>query len=127
MNYYIGGIVLVVILFLILTREKVNFLKDRAQSKKLTARVVEYRSERISKADSKKESYPYVFIENDTTILRKLKYKSLIIGGKYLKKGEYVPVFWNGLDLMYWDAYDVGINKYIPGSWNFIISKKRNI
>ena len=125
MMTYIGITILIVAIFLILTREKVNFIKDRNQSKKLTAKVIEYRHEKISKGD-KMARYPYVKIGDDDTILRRLKYQPSIIG-RYLQVGNHIPVFWNGLDLMYWGEFDIGILKYFPKNWNFIIHKKRNI
>ena len=64
--------------------------------------------------------YPYVKIdlENNQHTIRKLKYANS--WNKPFKIGQKVDVFWYGNDLLYWNAYNNGINKYLPNKWNFI-------
>lgn len=108
-------------IFLYLTHTKIEFLKIREGSIKITAEVVEYRKERgPMRNDYTKLNYPYVKIdlEKDDYIISKLRYADNV--GKSFKIGQKIDVFWYGSDLLYWDAYDNGFNKYLPHKWNIL-------
>jgi len=64
-------------------------------------------------------NYPYVEIEinEDESIIVKLRYANSY--GKPFEIGEEVFVFWNNGELLYWNAYDKGIYKYLPDNWKF--------
>lgn len=118
MIFFILAFLIGVLIYLIYI--KITFLKNRNQSKKITAKVIEYRTEKSPmRNDYTMLSYPYVKIGDDQdTILRKLRYANNF--NKPFKIGEQIDVFWDGNDLMYWYAYDFGLYKYLPKSWNFI-------
>ena len=109
--------ILVVLVYM--TNEKILFTKDRANAKKIIAEVVEYRKEKVPiRNDYTLLNYPYVRIdlENEEYVLRKLRYADSSFP---FKVGEKINVFWLANDLLYWDAYNHGFNKYLPEKWDF--------
>ena len=108
-------------IYVYLTYTKIEFLNLRTGCKKISAEVVEYRKEKgPMRNDYTELDYPYVKIdlENEEYIIRKLKYANSM--NKPFDIGQKVDVFWYGSDLLYWNAYDNGINKYLPNKWNLL-------
>ena len=103
-----------------LTYTKIEFIKIRTDSKKISAEVIEYRREKgPMRNDYTKLDYPYVkILDNNEYTIKKLKYATS--GNRPFEIGQKIDVFWYGNDLLYWNAYDNGINKYLPNKWNFI-------
>ncbi len=117
----IWGVILIGIGFLIyLTHSKIQFIKQRSNSLKIKAEVVEYRREKGPMRNNYTLlNYPYVKIDlnsGDYTV-RKLRYADS--SSKPFKIGESVYVFWNENDLLYWNTFDRGLKKYLPEKWNF--------
>lgn len=107
--------------FFFLTHTKIEFINIRTGSKKISAEVVEYNKEKgAMRNDYTELDYPYVKIdlENEEYIIRKLKYANN--WKKPFEIGQKIDVFWYENDLLYWNAYDNGINKYLPNKWNFL-------
>ncbi len=114
-------IVIIIGIFTYLTYTKIEFVNLRNRSKKIVAKVVEYRKEKGPiRNDYTYLEYPYVKIdlEDADYTIRRLKYAKS--GKKPFKIGQEVDVFWYGSNLLYWHAYDNGIHKYIPSKWNFL-------
>ena len=110
--------IILIIIVLFLTNSKIEHIKLRIDSKKISAEVVEYRKEKgPMRNDYTLLNYPYVKIDLDDGdfIIRKLRYASN--SNKPFKIGEKIFVFWYISDLLYWNAYDKGLYKYLPGSW----------
>lgn len=110
------SVLLIFIIILLFTiYNKVSYIKIRTNSKKVRATVIEYRKEKSpSRNDYTLLNYPYVKIDLDTGeyIIQKLRYADnysfpFIIG-------QQIHVFWDGDKLLYWNAYDRGIYKYLP-------------
>lgn len=100
---------------LIAIYSKNSFLKIRSKSKKISAEVAEYRKERGSmRNDYTLFNYPFVRIEvgYQDFIIVKLNYANNWKNDFYI--GEKVDVFWNEDKLLYWNAYDKGLYKYLP-------------
>lgn len=105
--------------FAVLWYSKVSFLNMREGAEKLNATVIEYRNEKgPMRNDYTEIPYPYVRIEGSTERLIRLKYASS--GSKPFEINETVHAFWFAGILYYWEAYDKGMYKYIPGKINFI-------
>lgn len=114
-------IIILIIFILFLINSKIEHIKLRNNSKKISAEVVEYRKEKGPfRNDYTLLNYPYVKIELDDGeyTIRKLRYASN--ANKPFKIGEKIFVFWNISDLLYWNAYDRGLYKYLPESWKII-------
>jgi hypothetical protein len=81
--------------------------KVEKKSKKISAKVVEYRKERAPRRNYYiLLNYPYVKInlENGEYIICKLRYANNLT--KSFKIREKVDVFWTINDLLYWDAFN---------------------
>lgn len=114
--------VFIIVLLLSIIHKKTQFIKTRRASEKLTAEIIEYRSERgPMRNDYTLLEYPYVRIGAYDTNLIKLKYANNT--SRPFEIGERVSVFWYEDDLMCWDALDRGLYKYLPERWNFKKSK----
>ncbi|GAB5401328.1 MAG: hypothetical protein Aureis2KO_29130 [Aureisphaera sp.] len=111
--------VVAVIILIYLTNEKIRFINERKASKKLNAKVVSYISEKgPMRNDHTMLEYPYVKIGSDEdSIPRKLKFANNIT--RSFELDEEINVFWSGTDLLYWNAYDKGLYKYLPEKWKF--------
>lgn len=111
---------IIMLILFILINSKIKFLKLRDNSKEIIAEVVEYRKERNPiRNDYTRLNYPYVKIvtvENES-IFVKLKYADNF--KKSFKIGSKISVFWNENDLLYWNAFDKGLYKYLPSNWKF--------
>ncbi|UTW67042.1 hypothetical protein KFE94_02705 [bacterium SCSIO 12643] len=85
----------------------------------MRARVVEYRKEKVPiRNDYTRMDYPFVVLLPDRDrIIRKLRYANS--WSKPFEIGEEIDVFFNENDLLYWDAYEQGIYKYMPDTWRF--------
>ena len=108
-----------IIVFLFITNSKINYLKLRNNSKKINAKVVEYRKEKgPMRNDYTLLNYPYVRIdlEDGSYILQKLSYADNY--SQPFQIGEEIPVFWNNEHLLYWNTYDKGFFKYFPENWS---------
>ncbi|MEM6299224.1 MAG: hypothetical protein AAF740_11115 [Bacteroidota bacterium] len=91
---------------------KVDFYSKRKHSEMLWAEVVEYRMIKSPiRGDYNKLPYAFVKIKGADNLV-KLKYATS--AGEPFKIGEKVKVFWHKGILMYWDAFDRGISKYLP-------------
>lgn len=109
------------IIFLLLIKGKVTYLESRSGATKIRAELYEYRKEKgPMRNDYTLLDYPYVKIQLDDGdyVIKKLKYANSL--GKNFEIGEKIDVFWYGNDLLYWNAYDNGIYRYIPSSWKFL-------
>ncbi|WP_348739208.1 hypothetical protein [Tenacibaculum sp. 190524A02b] len=93
----------------------------RNNSKKIYAEVVEYRKEKGSmRNDYTLLNYPYVKIETEKGEYIVVKLRFADNSSKPFKIGEKIVVFWYMDDLLYWNAYDNGLYKYLPESWKII-------
>jgi len=112
------GVILLLIcvgVLVFLTQSKIDFIKNRAGCEKIVAEVMEYRKEKSPmRNDYTMLEYSYVKINSgsDGYILRKLRYAHN--WGRSFKIGEFVDVFWLGGDLLYWNAFNNGVYKYLP-------------
>ncbi|WP_440880281.1 hypothetical protein [Tenacibaculum sp. C7A-26P2] len=115
----IWSILMLLIVFLFfLTKSKIEYCKLRNHSKKIEVEVVEYRKENGGMKNERKSlSYPYVRIktEKDEYGIVKLQFANNF--KKPFKIGEKIFVFLYLGDLLYWNAYDNEIYKYLPESW----------
>jgi hypothetical protein len=113
-----GLLIILILLYLVLWNSKVKFLKMREASKPITAKVIQYRNEKgPMRNDYTPLPYPYVSINDNTSELRKLKYASS--NSKPFKINDEIIVFWFSGTLYYWDAFDRGVYKYLPGQIKF--------
>ncbi|MEQ9424608.1 MAG: hypothetical protein RJQ09_09340 [Cyclobacteriaceae bacterium] len=105
------------IFILFQANNKIHFISLRKNSKKLRAKVVEYRKEKVPiRNDFTRIDYPFVVILSETQpIIRKLRYSSS--WRRPFRVGDEIDVFFNGSDLLYWNAFDKGLNKFLPYSW----------
>lgn len=96
---------------------KIRHITLRNNSKKISAVVVEYRREKAPiRNDYSRLNYPYVRIETEQDCkIVKLRFADSF--SKPFEIGEQIFVFWNGNDLLYWDAYEKGLYQYLPKSW----------
>tara|TARA_R110002167_G_scaffold351737_1_gene564356 strand:+ start:4658 stop:5020 length:363 start_codon:yes stop_codon:yes gene_type:complete len=114
-------LIIFIIIFLFLTNSKIEHRKLRNSSKKIHAEVAEYRREKgPMRNDYTFLNYPYVRIETkkDEYILVKLSFANNANKPFYI--GEKISVFWNNDYLLYWNAYENGLYKYLPESWKLI-------
>jgi hypothetical protein len=112
-------LIILIIVILFSASSKIEHIKLRNSSKKISAEVVEYRKEKgLMRNDYTLLNYPYVKIELDDGdyTIRKLRYANS--SNKPFKIGEKIFVFWYVSHLLYWNAYDRGLYKYLPESWN---------
>lgn len=102
----------------VMTNSKIQFLNIRKRAVKLKAQVIEYRKEKGPiRNDYTMLQYPYVKVLSDGPDqgkIRRLRYANN--WSKPFRVGELVDVFWSGGELLYWNAMDKGIQKYLPGS-----------
>ena len=112
-------LVLIAILFF-MTYHKIEFMKIRSTSKKISAVVIEYKKEKgPMRNDYTPLNYPYVKLDSDNNnLIVKLRYANNLF--EPFDIDEKIAVFWHEDDLLYWDAYNRGLNKYLPEKWNFI-------
>lgn len=111
-------LIFVILLLGILMNSKLNFMTLRNGSEKLTARVVEYRSEKGPiRNDYTKLDYPYVEIEGFPDRLIRLKYAKS--ASRPFPLGQEIKVFWSFGILYYWNAYEKGFYKYLPENLKF--------
>jgi hypothetical protein len=107
------------IFFLIKVNAKVHFLNLRDGSEKIKAQVIEYRKEKGPiRNDYTMLNYPYVKILTDGPDqgkVRRLRYATN--WSKQFKIGQTIHVFRNSGELLYWDAMEEGIKKYLPSKW----------
>ena len=113
-------IIFIAIFFLLVKlNAKMHFLGLREGSEKIKAEVVEYRKEKGPiRNDYTMLNYPYVKILTDGPDegkIRRLRYATN--WSKAFKVGQTVHVFWNAGELLYWDAMDKGIEKFLPSKW----------
>ena len=111
----------IIIIILFFTNSKIEHIKLRNKSKKINAEVIEYRREKgAMRNDYTLLNYPYVRIETEKNehILVKLRFANN--SSKPFKIGKKIFVFWNTSDLLYWNAYDKGLYKYLPESWKIL-------
>ena len=110
-------ILLVVILVSI--NNKVKYTVLRNNSIKVSARVVEYRLEKVPiRNDFTRIDYPFVVLLPDRDrLIRKLKYTNS--WSKPFEIGEEINVFLYENDLLYWNAYENGLYKFLPNTWDF--------
>lgn len=120
MSSLILFLVFVFIIFVVLTNSKIDHLEMRSSSKKIKVEVVEYRKEKgPMRNDYTMLDYPYVKIDLDNDyMISKLKYANSF--SKAFTIGDQIDVFWYGSDLLYWNAYDEGLYKYLPQKWNIL-------
>lgn len=114
--------ILVVGCFFYFTNKKIQFVKDRSNAKRIEAQFIGYRTERVRVKRNHYTiiSYPYVRFDfgGEDYVIRKLKSDSIL--SKTFIVGEKIDVFWSGIDLLYWNAMDHGLYKYLPGKWDSI-------
>jgi hypothetical protein len=113
-------IIFIVSIFLLWkTDSKMHFLNLREGSEKIKAEVVEYRKEKVPvHNDYTTLNYPYVKILSDGPDqgkVRRLRYATN--WSKPFKIGQTIYVFWNSGELLYWNAMENGIEKYLPAKW----------
>ena len=114
-------LIILIVLFLLFTNSKIEYIRSRNNSKRIHAEVAEFRREQGPKRnDFTLLNYPYVRIETkkDTSILVKLRYANNANRPFYI--GEKIAVFWHNGYLLYWNAYDKGFFKYLPETWKII-------
>ncbi|GAB5566178.1 MAG: hypothetical protein Wins2KO_32410 [Winogradskyella sp.] len=110
----------VIIYFFALVMIKINHATSKSISKKLRAKVVEFKLEHGSPlGDDGSRYYAYVQIEmeNKDVIFQKLEHEIGVIALAPFKKGEIINVFWNKGKLFYWNSYQRGIFKLLPSKW----------
>lgn len=86
---------------------------------KIEAEVIEYRKEKGPiRNDFTMLSYPYVAILTegpDYGKVRRVRYAHN--WSKPFRIGERIEVFWSCGELLYWNAMDKGIDRYLPAKW----------
>ena len=109
--YFIIVIILLIFIFQIF--EKSRFLKIRNSSTKTSAKIIEFRKEKIKslRNDYTKIYYPYISINNETELHRLSNANSW--GQKY-KINETIEVFNYGDKWIDWNTYNKGFYKLIP-------------
>ena len=111
-------LILLIVLLSYLTKIKIEYCKLRNHSKKIEVEVVEYRKENGGmKNEQKSLNYPYVRIKTEKNEYSIVKLQFANNFKKPFKIGEKIFVFLYLGDLLYWNAYDNGIYKYLPESW----------
>jgi len=112
-------LIIIIAILAYLCNEKISFYKDRIGRKKIIGEFVkyEYVTVKVKRNEYNTSSYPFVKINESTDKDRifKLNYNNLVT--KEFRKGEEVELFWSNNELLYWNAYDVGIMKYFPKKW----------
>ena len=109
--YFIIVIILLIFIFQIF--EKSRFLKIRNSSTKTSAKIIEFRKEKIQslRNDYTKIYYPYISINNETELHRLSNANSW---GKKYKINETIEVFNYGDKWIDWNTYNKGFYKLIP-------------
>jgi len=101
--------------------KKIKFYKDRTGKKKILGEFVKYdvATVNVQRNENSTSRYPFVKINQSTDEDRifKLNYRNIL--AKEFQPGEKVELFWSYNELLYWNAYDVGLMKYFPKSWFF--------
>lgn len=112
-------ILILLIVFVFMVNAKIKFTAIRNNSIKVRARVVEYRKEKVPiRNDYTRMNYPFVVLLPDRDrIIRKLRYTNS--WSKPFKIGEEIDVFFNENDLLYWEAHERGVYRYLPSTWRF--------
>lgn len=101
-------------------KTKVDYLSIRQGRKKMNARVIMYKKEKVPmRNDFTKISYPYVEILNSEKHPNVIKIRYANSWSKPFKLGQKIAVFFYAGELMYWHAYDRGYSKYLPSKWKF--------
>ena len=100
--------------------KKVIFYRDREGKEKVIAEFVKYEwiSEKVMRNENHTSSYPFVKInQGEESLLFRLNFKNEV--AKSFRKGEKIEVFWCNNELLYWNAYEIGILKFFPRKWLF--------
>jgi len=109
--YFAITIILLIIIFKII--EKSRFLKIRNSSTKRSAKIIEFRKEKIQslRNDSTQIYYPYISINNEIELHRLSNANSW--NNEY-KINETIEVFNYGDKWIDWNTYNKGFYKLIP-------------
>lgn len=121
MTFLIVVFITLIVVFVHMANEKIEYLEIRSKSKKIIATVVEYRKEKSPlRNDYTELNYPYVKIDldNGEYIIEKLRYANS--WSSSLKIGQQVDVFRYGGDLLLWNSFENGIYKFLPKKWTFL-------
>ena len=114
-------LVIITAIFVYFWNEKIAFYNDRDGRKKIIGEFVKYESVtvKVRRNHSSTSTFPFVTLDNSTDADRifKLNFQNSVM--KEFKKGEKVELFWSNNELLYWNAYNIGIMKYFPKSWFF--------
>ena len=103
---------------IVFNKNKNRVLQIKKSFKKIEVEVVEYRKENGGmKNEQKSLNYPYVRIKTEKNEYSIVKLQFANNFKKPFKIGEKIFVFLYLGDLLYWNAYDNGIYKYLPESW----------
>ena len=106
--------------------EKSRFLKIRNSSTKRSAKIIEFRKEKIQslRNDYTKIYYPYISINNETELHRLSNANSW---EKKYKINETIEVFNYGDKWIDWNTYNKGFYKLIPHfKFRFLRNNKLN-
>ena len=106
-------IVFILLIFIFQIIEKSRFLKIRNSSTKTSAKIIEFRKEKIQslRNDYTKIYYSYISINNETELHRLSNANSW---GKKYKINETIEVFNYGDKWIDWNTYNKGFYKLIP-------------
>jgi len=116
MSWYLAFLPIACLLFM--WYNKIEFYSKRKKEYKLKASVVRFVKEKSPmRNDFTLIPYAYVRIEGRKEKLVRLKYSDS--WSMPYKVGDQVDVFFYAGVLYYWDAYDVGLSKYLPSKWDF--------
>ena len=109
--YFLIVIILLIFIFQII--EKSRFLRKRNSSTKRSAKIIEFRKEKIQilRNNFTQIYYPYITINNETEIHRLSNANSW---NKEYKINETIEVFNYGNKWIDWNTYNKGFYKLIP-------------
>ena len=110
-----------ILVFLYCSHKKITFYKNRIGKKKIPAEFIEYKwiTIQVSRNDYHTYQYPFVEIYEEGKSLGSFELNFKNFMSKEFMKGEKIDMFWDNNELLHWNAYDVGIMKYIPKKWPF--------
>ncbi len=103
------------LVFLIISwRTKINFQKLKAKSTKLRAQVVEYRKCKVPfRGDYTRINYPFVILLDDDD-QEPLQLRHANSWKNEFDIGEELHVFYSDGELLYWNAFEKGLYRFLP-------------
>ncbi|MFK8059881.1 MAG: hypothetical protein AB8B78_07300 [Polaribacter sp.] len=112
---------IIVGIFIYFWNKKITFYKNRNGKEKVVGEFLKYKSvtEKVLRNEYHTSIYPFVKINQGTENVGifRLNFKNKL--RKSFRKGEKIELFWCNNQLLYWNAYEIGILKFIPKKWLF--------